>query len=261
MSKYQRLSEHFHGIFGRSWHATFEEIERIVGFTLPASARTYPAWWANTADNTPQKAAWLDAGWRTRDLNLSAGHVLFVREAGSTAQPSARSPTRSAAAPRHTSGPPHEWDEGVGVEFRIGLAWVPIGRVVLDAAGRLAFPPADAAPAIYRFRIRHGDAETRYIGQTDNLARRFGNYRNPGPGQQTNVRLNAEFLRSLSAGAEIAVAAVTGGAWIELESGRAAADMSSLAVRCLLENAAILADAAVGVESLNRSEAIVVGSV
>jgi len=39
------------------------------------------AWWANTADNTPQKASWLEAGWRTRDLNLSAGRVLFVREA------------------------------------------------------------------------------------------------------------------------------------------------------------------------------------
>ena len=256
MSKYEPLSHHFRDLEGRTWHATFEDIERILGFPLPPSARTYQAWWANTADNTPQKRTWLDAGWRTRDLNLSAGHVLFVRQAGAEvgAPHAARSsPSGARGAANSPANAPHDWETARVMECRLGIAWVPLGRVVTDAAGRLAFPAAEALPAIYRFRIRRGDSEKRYIGQTENLARRFGHYRNPGPSQQTNVRLSAEFLRALGAGAEISVAAVTAGAWIDWGAGPATADMSSTATRCLLENAAILDDGAVGVESLNRA--------
>jgi hypothetical protein len=41
-------------------------------------------------------------------------------------------------------------------------------------------------------------------------------------------------------------------AWIDLDDGQIAADMSSMTTRCLLENAAILADGAIGIESLKR---------
>jgi hypothetical protein len=68
------------------------------------------------------------------------------------------------------------------------------------------------------------------------------------------MRLNAEFVRELDVGAEISVAAVTGGAWIDWGAGPVIADMSSIATRCLLENAAILDDGAAGVESLNRGQ-------
>jgi hypothetical protein len=255
VSKYNPLSRHFRDLGGQAWHATFEDIERILGFQLPNSARAHQAWWANSADPMPQKRAWLDAGWRTRDLNLSAGHVLFVRQTGAIAvTPHAMRlpPTGASGASQSPANAPHSWEMGRAVECRLRITWVPLGRVVSDAAGRLAFPAAEALPAIYRFRIRRSGSETRYIGQTENLARRFGHYRNPGPSQPTNIRLNAEFVRELGAGAEISVAAVTAGAWIDWGSGPMVADMSSMATRCLLENAAILDDGAVCVGSLNR---------
>jgi hypothetical protein len=255
MSKYKPLSQHFRDLGGQAWHATFEDIERILGFPLPNSAHAHAAWWANSADQMPQKSAWLDAGWRTRDLNLGAGRVLFVRQTGAVAGiPRAMRlpPTGTSGASQSPANAPHDWENAQAMECRLRIAWVPLGRVVSDAAGRLAFPAAEALPAIYRFRIRRSDSEKRYIGQTENLARRFGYYRNPGLGQQTNIRLNAEFVRELGAGAEVSVAAVTAGARIDWGSGPVTADMSSTATRCLLENAAILDDGAVGIESLNR---------
>ena len=62
MSKYDPLSRHFRDLGGQAWHATFEDIERILGFPLPNSARAHPAWWANSADKMPQMSAWLNAG-------------------------------------------------------------------------------------------------------------------------------------------------------------------------------------------------------
>jgi hypothetical protein len=255
VGKYDPLVKHFRYLTGNAWHATFKDIEKILGFPLPPSARAYPAWWANSAD-MPQKGAWLEAGWRTRDLNLSMGHVLFVREAA--AAPEHHRQQRQAnigTTPQPQANAAHAWETANTVELRVGFAWAPIGRVMLGADGKLVFPAADAVPAIYRFRIRQGDAERRYIGQTENLARRLGHYKNPGPTQHTNIRMNAEFVQALAAGLEISVAAVIGGAWIEGGAGKVAADMSSTATRCLLENAAILADRATGIESLNRSEA------
>ena len=43
----------------------YQDIERILGFTLPASAFNHPeAWWSNDRDHS-QAIAWLDAGYET----------------------------------------------------------------------------------------------------------------------------------------------------------------------------------------------------
>ncbi|MGB3627286.1 MAG: hypothetical protein WA989_15745 [Henriciella sp.] len=60
----------------------FVDIERILGFTLPASARRYSAWWANDASAGRQSQAWLSTGWRTAKLDLDRKAVSFVREHG-----------------------------------------------------------------------------------------------------------------------------------------------------------------------------------
>jgi hypothetical protein len=76
VSKYKLPSQHFRDLSGQAWHATFEDIEKILGFSLPNSARAHQAWWANSTDQMPQKRAWPDAGWRTRDLNLASAEVI-----------------------------------------------------------------------------------------------------------------------------------------------------------------------------------------
>lgn len=60
---------------------TFSRIEAILGFDLPATARTRTQWWANEASPTKhtQCRAWIDAGYETRNINLANETVVFVR--------------------------------------------------------------------------------------------------------------------------------------------------------------------------------------
>ena len=143
MTKYNPLSQHFRDLGGQAWHATFEDIERILGFPLPNSARAHQAWWANSADNAPQKSTWLNAGWRTRDLNLSAGHVLFVRQTGAIAvTPHAMRllPTDAGGASRSPATALHDWETAQTVECRLRIAGCRLGGWCRDAAGRFPRP-------------------------------------------------------------------------------------------------------------------------
>ena len=134
------------------------------------------------------------------------------------------------------------------------MEWRPLGGVVLGSDGKLTFPKTGNDPALYCFKVRRGGRESRYVGETDNLNRRMGNYRNPGLTQQTSLRMNAILKSELLAGSEIAISVVTGGAWIETPKGRKAADLSSKVVRCLLENAAIVLCGGYEIEMLNRAK-------
>jgi hypothetical protein len=60
--------------------ATFKQIESVLGFTLPDTARSNPQWWGNeTGDSRhAQCRAWLNAGFETRNLSLSKEYVEFV---------------------------------------------------------------------------------------------------------------------------------------------------------------------------------------
>ena len=59
---------------------TMGQMEDLLGFALPAPARTDPGWWANAAGavRSPQSEAWTSAH-RTAKPNLAAGNVLFER--------------------------------------------------------------------------------------------------------------------------------------------------------------------------------------
>lgn len=58
----------------------FDEIEGVLGFALPRSAREHQAWWSNTRIGHTHAAAWLDAGWKTSGLELAGRRVTFQRE-------------------------------------------------------------------------------------------------------------------------------------------------------------------------------------
>jgi hypothetical protein len=58
---------------------TFEQMEALLGFALPASASTERAWWTGAAVHAHRhSAAWTGAG-RTATPNLSARTVTFER--------------------------------------------------------------------------------------------------------------------------------------------------------------------------------------
>ena len=79
--KYALLYRHLIAMEGSVWHTSFNEVETILGFDLPASARRHPAWWANQESGRSHALAWQVAGWRTRNLNLPTETVTFERAA------------------------------------------------------------------------------------------------------------------------------------------------------------------------------------
>jgi hypothetical protein len=87
MGKYDPLRDHLDGARESLLRLSFSDIERILGGTLPASARKHPAWSGNEEQGGMHShaRAWLDAGYRTQKLDLNAQTVEFA-----SASPSAR---------------------------------------------------------------------------------------------------------------------------------------------------------------------------
>lgn len=89
--KYAPLHRRLADLSGDVWRASFREIEEILGFRLPDSARLYPAWWSNGGRHS-HALAWEAAGFRVRP-RLDDQAVVFER--------------RGAPAPaKAPSGPP-----------------------------------------------------------------------------------------------------------------------------------------------------------
>ncbi len=82
MSKYDPLRKHLTDGKLTRWRATFAEVEAVLGFSLPRSAYAYPAWWSNDATGHSHSLAWLDAGWKTQDVDLQNQQVTFVKQRG-----------------------------------------------------------------------------------------------------------------------------------------------------------------------------------
>lgn len=64
---------------------SFIEIEKIIGRRLPASARKYPAWWANVRDlkrGARHAQAWLSTGFMVKKVDLKKGEVVFRKPRG-----------------------------------------------------------------------------------------------------------------------------------------------------------------------------------
>ncbi len=80
VSKYQPLRRFLADRRDGEWRATFADVEDVLGFTLCASARKHPAWWANSSSHPEARSGWLAAGWKTVDVDLGGERHLFVRQ-------------------------------------------------------------------------------------------------------------------------------------------------------------------------------------
>ena len=255
MSKYDPLREHLLSLPSDVWRASFSDVEAVLGFILPDSARKFAAWWANQHPPLSQTSGWSGAGWRTTDLDLENQTVTFQRMSVSTPEQrdhNVRLPLTSTK--QHPHALPHAWDSPNLVDVRTRFEWKPIGRVVLDQKRRLVFPKVQNLPGLYRFRVLRNGREARYFGETDNISRRFSHYRNPAADQETNLRINARFVQALSGGAEISVAIVTDGTQIDSGGGFRPIGVNSKFARRLLESAALIESNGIDVEKLNRGD-------
>ena len=75
--KYRKLTEHLMGLDEFGCVMTFEQIEEVLGFKLPTSARAYQAWWANQLKG--QSLAWLRAGFKTTAVIVEEERLTFLR--------------------------------------------------------------------------------------------------------------------------------------------------------------------------------------
>jgi hypothetical protein len=80
MSKYDPLKRYLAASNAAELPVQFSEVESILGFTLPASARNHREWWSNNVGTHVGARAWREAGWKTSRVNLGSEKLVFVRE-------------------------------------------------------------------------------------------------------------------------------------------------------------------------------------
>lgn len=233
---------------------SFDEIERIINRKLPPSAGTYVAWWSNSPVEGRHNEVWLVRGWSTTELNLKSRSVKFIRT-GSPApsnRPARAGIKRSIAVqdkePLVLSAAP----TAAAHDIKLTFEWRMLGNIVLDTSGSVAFPFVTNGAGLYRLRLDGADKSQIYIGESVNLRRRFGNYRGPGPTQQTSLRINALLKEWLEAGATIAVDIITHGVELSINGASTSVDLSDKAVRRMIEHAAIVAAGGTDIEIANR---------
>lgn len=78
-SKYYALHTYFTQARDQAKRLSFAQVEEVLGFPLPVGARSSRAWWGNSRSGHSQSRAWLLAGWRMTNVDLSAEVVEFER--------------------------------------------------------------------------------------------------------------------------------------------------------------------------------------
>lgn len=104
MTKYAPLARALSGRPGSHWPTTFRELETIIGARLPQSARLYPAWWSNNPSNNTMTRVWLDAGWKTENVDIPNERLTFRRV---TTRPNDTPPGMAEGGGAPPFSPPH----------------------------------------------------------------------------------------------------------------------------------------------------------
>lgn len=99
MSKYQALTAHLTSHSTSSVPMSFAELERVIGAPLPRSANVHRAWWSNNPTNNVMTKAWLEAGFRTEQVDMEGRRLVFRRDAQGPEAPQA-----APAAPSPAQG-------------------------------------------------------------------------------------------------------------------------------------------------------------
>jgi len=252
MSKYLPLYDHLISRNRKEWNATFKEIEEILSFRLPKSAYSYPAWWANENQSHSYADSWLKAGWRTTDTNISGQRVRFIYTGISKSLKSKKNVSPKSIKKNLLTNDIYSWEDDEAISMHSEIYFHPIGKILKDSNRKLVFPVIEAMPSIYKFTIKSDGKPSCYIGETDNLKRRFNNYRNPDASQKTNIWLNEYLLDALEKAHEIGVSILKNVAELNFSNKMVKVDLSSKIDRRLIENMAIIFKRDSNVEILNK---------
>ena len=108
--KYRRLYTHLRNLQYREWRTSFREIEAVIGFELPPSARLHRPWWGNQkgGNGHSHALAWGVAEWETAQVDMDAETLLFRRT----------QPTPVSRLPLDQAWPVHptaSWPQGLSL--------------------------------------------------------------------------------------------------------------------------------------------------
>ena len=81
MSKYAPLESHLRKSGKVHLPMTFKQIEDVIGTRLPDSAFEHRALWSNNPANWVMTKAWLAAGYKTADVDITNRKLVFRRVA------------------------------------------------------------------------------------------------------------------------------------------------------------------------------------
>lgn len=79
MSKYESLGQFLKSRHEERVPMTFAEIERVTGTRLPPSAHKHRPWWSNNGANSALTRVWLDAGYKSEQVDMSSQRLVFRR--------------------------------------------------------------------------------------------------------------------------------------------------------------------------------------
>lgn len=79
MSKYSQLGEYLKKQSSEQVSMTFREIECITGASLPPSAHKHRPWWSNNPRNSVMTRVWLDAGYKSEQVDMERRKLVFRR--------------------------------------------------------------------------------------------------------------------------------------------------------------------------------------
>ena len=77
--KYRHLSNYLTNSNNNTVILKFAEIEKIIDFELPDSAKKYRQFWANTTTHSIA-LSWLSVGYETVDVNMDLQTVVFEKK-------------------------------------------------------------------------------------------------------------------------------------------------------------------------------------
>lgn len=80
MGIYDPLFRHLERQAGHELRLSFSQLTEILGRSLPRSAYERREFWNNNPVGHVHAQAWRKAGWITRDVDIAAQEVSFVRE-------------------------------------------------------------------------------------------------------------------------------------------------------------------------------------
>jgi hypothetical protein len=100
MSKYSPLGAYLRQQRRDVVSIKFAEIEKIIGSKLPTSAR-YRAWWSNNDFNSVLTKVWIEAGFKSEQVDMARHKLVFRRvrkpeAAGGIAQAAGEQPIHPA---------------------------------------------------------------------------------------------------------------------------------------------------------------------